>query len=480
MRPIRIEVLTSEEKQAIHTATVDVLDSAGFRVRDNRLRSIMRAKGAIVDDLVESVKLSPELIKEFMSLKPRRFSLFTRSGKELPVPTMNAYIGTRLLHPWILDYGRERPRKPEQTDIVAACQIANYFDDFDVVFMVESPVNDFDPHPDINLLFAIKTIVTHTKKHIYCLPINEDALLSWLKIIEAIEARYDLGERPVITVGVSPTSPLQLDGQSARVLTLAASRGLPILPASMVGGGGTGPITIAGELVLMNAEALFIIIAAQMIHPGCPCFYGGIPATMDMRTGIMSGGSPELAPMTTASLEMGRFYDLPLFSATKYTDTFISFDEQHGVEKVMAAFAALAGGTDVLYGCGDADLGTVLSLEQMIIDLDIILTAKRFVEGIIIDRDHLAVETICRVGPGGHFLVDPHTMKFLRSDERFSPRTYNRMGKRCSAKPQFEKAHEIVDVILKQEIEPQIDTLTSDRLDHAVAERLDELRANHC
>ena len=92
----------------------------------------------------------------------------------------------------------------------------------------------------------------------------------------------------------------------------------------------------------------------------------------------------------------------------------------------------------------------MLSHEQLIIDLDLVLAAKRFVQGIVVDKDRLAIDAIRRVGPGGHYLEDAHTLQFLRSGERFAPQSYNRLGHRSTAKLQLQKAHEIVLKILAQ------------------------------
>ena len=229
-------------------------------------------------------------------------------------------------------------------------------------------------------------------------------------------------------------------------------------------------------MVQFNAESLFIIVAAQMVRPGSPCFYGGIPATFDLRTGIVSLSSPEFPLLVSGSLEMGRFYGLPLFSEAKYTDSF-TLDEQCSAEKIMSAFAALVSGTDVIYGNGDLDNVQVLSLEQAIIDLDLVLAARQFVRGIIVDEGRLAVDAIRRVGPGGHYLEDPHTMRYLRSGERFAPQSYNRLGHRSTAKPQMEKAHDIVEKIVSQPAEPVISEAAMGRIQVAVQARKAEIIA---
>jgi trimethylamine--corrinoid protein Co-methyltransferase len=174
---------------------------------------------------------------------------------------------------------------------------------------------------------------------------------------------------------------------------------------------------------------------------------------------------------------MAHLYGLPGLTTTKKTDS-CTFDEQCGAEKIMEAFAVLASGIDVLYGCGDLDSLLVLSLEQIVIDLDLVLAARRFVHGINVNHDTLAVDAIKRVGIGGNYLTDEHTLRFLRSGERLAPRTYNRLGHRSTAKAQLQRAHEIVEAIVSKPAEPVISEQAILRIRTCVEEREREILGN--
>jgi trimethylamine--corrinoid protein Co-methyltransferase len=381
-----------------------------------------------------------------------------------------------VLLPKTLDYGADQPRDPILDDILQACQIANALDDVNMVLRTDTPVSDIDTPPELNGLLSIQTAMTYTAKHFLCIPINYEAMKDWVAVAEAATESGDLAREPVMTLEVSTTAPLQLDEESCRILQLGAQKGLPVMAMPMPAGGGTAPVTTAGEIVALNAEALFIIVATQLVNPGCPSFYGGIPCTFDLRTGIISLSSPEFPLMTSGSLEMGRFYNLPLLSASQYTDS-LTFDEQCGAEKIMSSFASMASGADIIYGNGDLDNALVLSLEQLIIDLDLALAARRYVQGIVVDEARLALEAIQRVGPGGHYLEDPHTVQFMRSGERLAPQSYNRLGHRSAARPQLEKAHALVAKILSQPAEPAVSPAALARIEARVEERKREILA---
>jgi trimethylamine--corrinoid protein Co-methyltransferase len=476
MNPIQLQVFTQEEKQIIHEASLEVLGTVGVRVFDDDLRRLMRKQGAHVDDDTGDVRLAPALIAEMLAAAPKRFDLVDRRGGTLPIPAQETYICSRVLLPKTLDFGADKPRDPVIADIIKACQIANALDDVSMVLRTDTPVSDSDAPPELNGLLSIQTAMTYTAKHFLCIPINYEAMKDWIAVAEAATESGDLSQEPIMTLEVSTTAPLQLDEESCRVLKLGADKGLPVMAMPMPAGGGTAPVSTAGEIVAMNAESVFIIVATQMINPGCPSFYGGIPCTFDLRTGIISLSSPEFPLMTSGSLEMGRFYGLPLLSASKYTDS-LTFDEQCGAEKIMSSFASMASGADIIYGNGDLDNALVLSLEQLIIDLDLVLAARRFVQGVIVDKERLAIDAIRRVGPGGHYLEDPHTLQFMRSGERFAPQSYNRLGHRSKAKLQLEKAHDLVQKIISQPAEPALTAQAQARIEAAVRERKAEILA---
>jgi len=476
MKPIRLSVFTEGEKQRIHRATLEVLDTIGVRVYDDELRRLMHRQGARVDDFAGDVKLSPGLVMESLAAAPKRFNLMDRKGKMLPIPTGEAYIGSRVLLPKTLDYGADKPRAPVLEDVLQACQIANALDEVDLVLRTDTPVSDIQAPAEFNGLLSIETVVTYTAKHILCIPVDYEAAKDWIVVAEAATQRWDLAKEPIMTMAVAATSPLQLDQESSRILKLSAEKGIPVEAEPMPAGGGTAPVTTAGEIVVMNAETLFIIVARQMVNPGCPTFYGGIPCTFDLQTGIISESSPEFPLMVSGVLEMGRFYGLPLMSPTNYTDS-LTFDAQCGAEKIMASFASLVSGADIIYGAGDLDNAYVLSLEQIIIGLDLVLAARRFVDGITVDDARLAMNAIRRVGPARHYLDDPHTLRFMRSGERLAPRSYNRLGHRSKSKGQLEKAHEIVGAITSVPAEPVISEAAMTRIKSAVKMRKHEIMA---
>jgi trimethylamine--corrinoid protein Co-methyltransferase len=89
-----------------------------------------------------------------------------------------------------------------------------------------------------------------------------------------------------------------------------------------------------------------------------------------------------------------------------------------------------------------------------VIDSEVNRTVVRALQGFEVDEGRLALEAIARVGPGGNFVQDEHTLKYLRGERYFpSPLIYrnSREAWMTAGAPDFEKrANEIARTILKE------------------------------
>jgi trimethylamine--corrinoid protein Co-methyltransferase len=72
-------------------------------------------------------------------------------------------------------------------------------------------------------------------------------------------------------------------------------------------------------------------------------------------------------------------------------------------------------GTNLIYGAGMLDSGLIFSYAQLVIDNDIFKMIRKVMQGMHIDDENLAVDIIKSVGPGGDFLMQDHTMKYMRT-----------------------------------------------------------------
>jgi trimethylamine--corrinoid protein Co-methyltransferase len=204
-----------------------------------------------------------------------------------------------------------------------------------------------------------------------------------------------------------------------------AAAGQPVVITSLAIAGATGPVTLAGNLALQNAEVLAGIVLVQMIREGTPAVFGGASSNTEMRNGTLSIGSPEMAINTAATAQMARYYRLPSRSGGAVCDA-KSPDAQASYESMMNLQMALVSGTNfVLHSAGILESFNCMSYEKFIIDDEMCGMVKRIKRAIEVNPDTLAFDVLMAVGPGGHFLDKDHTFDHFRT-EFYQPRLSNR------------------------------------------------------
>jgi trimethylamine--corrinoid protein Co-methyltransferase len=222
--------------------------------------------------------------------------------------------------------------------------------------------------------------------------------------------------QPRITTIVNTLSPLQFDRNALDTLLVYAKHGQPVMVTPAVMAGATGPATLAGTMALSNAEALAGIAAVQMIRDGAPVIYGCQSTSADMRTGGYAIGCPEHALCVTYGAALARFYGLPCRGGGSPNDA-KCVSVQSGYESMMVMMATCQAKIDlIVHSAGIVDGHSAMSYEQFVIDLEIIGMIGRFIDGIRVDDDSLALNIIKEVASSGQFLTHSHTLRHCRSE----------------------------------------------------------------
>ena len=172
---------------------------------------------------------------------------------------------------------------------------------------------------------------------------------------------------------------------------------------------------MAGTLVITNAESIMGLVLSQLKRPGTPYVLGGVPTVMDMATGNMSFGAPELSLLTAAYGDVARFYGFPTWGTAGCTDA-KNPDQQAGIESAFSCLAQALGGINIIHDVGYLDSGMISSAEMLVMGDEVIGMVKRFLKGIKVNSDTLAREIIEKVGPGGNFLQEEHTYQYFKKE----------------------------------------------------------------
>jgi trimethylamine---corrinoid protein Co-methyltransferase len=232
-----------------------------------------------------------------------------------------------------------------------------------------------------------------------------------------------LRERPVLSLMQCTAPPLGHDGGSLDAALLAAEVGIPTGFMTMAACATTGPITLAGDLAVGNAEVIAATALLQIAYPGAPVFYAAAQTASDLRNGSYTGGGPEDFLFGAATNILADFYNIPL-SMGAFATGAKEPNWQAGLEGGLSSFMASVVMSDMLLGCGFLHGSRIWSYAEMMMDCEIFSIVHKMMEGIVVNDETLALDTIAAVGPGGHYLGQKHTRKHMR--ELFMPQFMDR------------------------------------------------------
>ena len=166
------------------------------------------------------------------------------------------------------------------------------------------------------------------------------------------------------------------------------------------------------------------LVIAQLIKKGSPIIVGGTLFAMDMKTGLASYGSTENYLMDAAMTEVGKYLNIPVFSLAGCSSS-KKFDGQATLESMLGVMSAALSGANIIHDVGYLEDGLKGSFEQLVMTDEIIGMVKRYIQGIEVNENTLALDLIEKVGPGGNFLADKHTADNFKK-EFYMPKLIDR------------------------------------------------------
>jgi trimethylamine--corrinoid protein Co-methyltransferase len=196
---------------------------------------------------------------------------------------------------------------------------------------------------------------------------------------------------------------------------IAADLNMPQIPGATVQPGATAPVTLAGAIAQFVAEGLMGLTLVQLRRPGAPCCLSGNVGVFDMSSALLSIAAPEMSLGLAAQAEVAQAFDLPTWGLAGSTDA-KALDAQAGIESAFSILAQGLAGLNLIHDVGYMDRGMVCSAEMLVMGNEIIGMAKRFIRGVAVNAETLARGIIERVGPGGHFLQEKHTLRHFRNE----------------------------------------------------------------
>ncbi|MFN8381495.1 MAG: trimethylamine methyltransferase family protein [Anaerolineales bacterium] len=406
-------LLTQQQVERIHDASLELLEELGLKVRYEPARELFKQHGCIVDG--ERVKFPRAVVEKYRKMVPPTFTFHGRDPKfDKTIPQDSPVIVTASSAPDIIDPVTGVERRAESKDIARIAHLINELPGYDMFSIStladDAPANQFTIsrlYPSIK--YCLKPLRVTTTDHKDTLNVMEMAYM-----VAGGKEAYK--EHPFLTHHYCPVvSPLTMDNLSTENVMYFAGEGLPVYPTIVPNAGLTSPMSIAGTLAQGNAEFLSALVLMQMVKEGTPTIYATLGTVADMRSGAYTSGAIECGMLHMAFAQMARFYDVPAGGYVGLTNAKVN-DAQAGYETGMSGIAGLLGGMDMFNIGGLIDALKTFDFAKAVIDDEVAQMMKRMKRGINFSDDELGLTLIKEVGPGGSFITAKHTISRMKTE----------------------------------------------------------------
>jgi trimethylamine---corrinoid protein Co-methyltransferase len=472
-------VLSVEQIEQIHQASLRILEEVGVEMLDRRALDLMASFGADVDWGDSRVRIPRELVQTAVSKAPSRFTLHGRNPERSVEIGGGDMVTAPVGGPSMvssLDGGR---RPGTYADQVNYLKLTHNSPLLDISYQcVEA--NDL-PADSRHLDFLLAAIL-HSDKPIGVMTLDASRAVDVLKMAGLLFGGAEqLRDRPVVLAGVNVDSPLRFSRETLEAIIAFASVRQPLKITPFVLTGVMSPVTPAGALAQQNAEVLAGVVVAELVGPGTPVLYGSFGTEGNMRSAAPMFGRPGGIMMEVAAGQMARRYGLPHRGMGLVTSS-PAVDAQAAMEKMNCLWALTLSNVDLLLqAAGWLEGGLTASYEQFVLDLEMLESMDQFRTGLAVNDVTLALDAVSQVGPGGSFLMADHTISLFREYCEVSPlmecRGYD-LWQSDGAPSLLQKANSLWKAELDQYQRPPLDPGLEEALRGYVAQRKLAMRAN--
>ncbi|MFW6308988.1 MAG: trimethylamine methyltransferase family protein [bacterium] len=456
-------ILSNEDIESIHKTTMDILSNTGIEILHEEALKIFKDNGARVEG--KKVYLSRKEVEEAVKKAPALFTLHARNpDNSVIIGGNNSVLSPGFGAPYVVDSDNTR-RRSTLKDYINFTKLGAEDEFIDTLGGVLVELNDVPE--DKRHAKMIYVSGKYSDKTLMGSALGKKKALDCFKMISMLfgEDRI-IDDRTVSISIISTTSPLKYDTRMLGSLMEHARYNQAVIIASLLMGGLTGPMTIAGNLVIQNAEVLTGIVLTQMINPGAPVVYGSASTLADLKTANLTVGTSEYVKFVGATAQLARYYNLPSRAGGVLTDSLI-VDTQAGYDSMMTFLSSINYGINFfLHTGGLLDNYMSMSYEKFVIDQEIMALVADIQSGIEVNRETLAGDLISEVGPGGNYLEKEHTfrhMKDMRQSE-ISERSGRTGEEKGSLINTFDRANERWQSMISDYETPYLDPVIERKL----------------
>jgi len=412
-----LELLTEEQVQAIHRGTLEVLWKTGIRLEHDRALDILARNGCKVDRGSSRVHFPPGLVEESLRQCPSTFHARARDHRnDLMLGGNTAYFSP---FPGMktVDLDTWEPRTATRKEFYQGLAVE---DALETVHLIQqyTPYFAFEGAPPAMAMVECMAGKTRNSAKFAAEGFANDSEIFTIQMAQAVGAE--------MFVPCLPAPPLACYRDSIEAALRGVEAGFPIKEATGPTPGGTAPATLAGAIVTANAELIAPLVLLQLVKPGTRVIVSDLIFPQNMRTGAPAFGAIGSALHTAGFNQVWRSYGIPTSNTAAVTAS-KRIDFQCGYEKAVNALLFTLSGASLLQFHGGIYGEIAHHPVQAILDDDLAGMIGRFMRGVEVNDETLAIDLIEEVGPiPGHFLNKEHTRKWWKL-EQFVPRAADRL-----------------------------------------------------
>lgn len=403
--------LSDSQRDRIHQASLEILERTGVVMDEPEAVEILRRAGAHLSD-DRRVRIPAALVEWALALAPKRVVLCDRRGRRvMPLEANNVFYGAGSDCPNVIDLHTGERRPGVLRDIEEGIRVCDALPNIDFLMSL-NVAHDLDQR--VSDRYQMRALLTNSTKPLLAVTTSYEGCVDVIEMAEIVAGGADaLRRNPQCGFYINVAAPLHHDTESLKKLLFLAEKGLPATYTPVVLRGLSGPVTLAGALALANAGELAGLVLAQLKREGAPI--------------ILSGGTNDLADMRYLGdvyaapenrvlfMEVGHRYNLPLFGLGGCSDAKLP-DQQAAAEAALSLLTETLAGSHLVHDVGYLDSGLTYSLEQLVMCDEFINWIRRFMEGVPVDGEALALDLIDELGPDGNYLGVPHTVRHYKED----------------------------------------------------------------
>ena len=414
--------MSGRDMGRIHSASLEILRETGMAFGSEKAVGVFKSHGLKTSG--ETVYFTDKIIETALEMAPAEFTLLARDpARNLDFSPRVRAIGPGSGAVCVVD-GEGRTRQPTGQDFIRAARLVQVLPQIGFCRPLFLPYDV--PPAQVHTWMMAQQILNQDKP--YFLMTGRD-----VPLLSRAFGRDASGMRDSALTGrayglssINIISPLFIPREACDNLLAYCRSGVTFHITSMPAAGSTAPCSLTAAVVMQNCENLGALVLSQLVSPGHPVFYGAMGGHSEMRMMHSVFGGPENRLVELAGARMADYYGLLSRGDVSITDAPVC-DFQAGAESMYQFFSAVAGGVNLLPGCGLLGSFMGASLEKLILDVECLDYVIKALAPLKFGEDDLAVDIIKSVGPKGNFINHPHTFKRFRT-EFHHPQVFRRQS----------------------------------------------------